>query len=243
MKTHILETNDYSIFSSITGNRNISVLKINKLVKDINSGFNMLPYCPIIVSKTTDDKFSIIDGQHRFEASKETGNPIYYVICDTLSLNKIALLNSRGDKWKPSDFLNCYIKIGIPDYIKLKSITDKYKVSIKVAVDLLMFNKANTGKPSDAFQSGEFKCKYLEETEHLLDLSISLFGRYVFTMDRHLLAAIQKLIASGKCDFDILSKKIGLKPVNMNKNADTKSYLRNIEDIYNYKNSKRQVLY
>lgn len=241
IKIEIEQTEDYSKFDVIMGNRNISKVKIDKICNDIKDGFNMLPYCPIIVSEG-ENKLKIIDGQHRFEVSKKTSNPVYYVICNTLTLRQIALLNSRGDKWKVSDFLQCYIKLGIQDYSTLTRVMDKYKISVRVAADLLMFNqaKANSG---DVLQSGEFKCNYLEEVNVLLDLVQSIFHTYKFSMDRYLIAAVQTLQKKGLCDFEKLKTKIAAAPMIMSKQTDPKSYLNNIEAVYNYKNSKREIIF
>ncbi len=45
----IQESTNYENFVSVTGNRQVNQKKIQRIVDDIESGFNMLPYCPIIV--------------------------------------------------------------------------------------------------------------------------------------------------------------------------------------------------
>ena len=242
MNTQIVQTNDYSLFESITGNRNLSQTKIEKICNDIANGFNMLPYCPIIVSES-DGKFQIIDGQHRFEVSKKTQNPVYYVVCETLTLKQIAQLNSRGEKWKPQDFLNCYIKLGISDYEHIREVMDKHKVGINTAINLLMYNKHVETKSTEVFQSGDFKCNYLQETHDLLTLVDSLFGRYTFSKDRYLIGAVQAIQKKGKCDFDRLRTKIAASPIMMDKQTDVKNYIYNIERVYNFKSQTREVIY
>lgn len=240
----ILQTKDYSKFQKIIGNRNINNSKIDKIINDINEGFNMLPYCPIIVSQDKKaDKFNIIDGQHRREISERTGNPVYYVICDTLNLKQIAQLNSRGEKWKASDFLSCYINLGIEDYKDIVLIMNEFSVNIKVTIDLLMYFSHQESKSTDVFQSGEFKSIYKQETRELLILVNDLFGRYTFSKDKYLIGATQKLLKLGLCDFEVLKDKINQSPMMMDKQADVKSYIYNIERVYNFKNSKRQVIY
>ncbi|WP_298119327.1 hypothetical protein [Flavobacterium sp.] len=240
----ILQTNDYSKFQKIVGNRNINNAKIDKIINDINQGFNMLPYCPIIVSldKKT-EKFNIIDGQHRREISERTGNPVYYVVCDTLSLKQIAQLNSRGEKWKPSDFLSCYINLGIEDYKDIVLIMNEFGINIKVTIDLLMYFSHSESKSTDIFQSGDFKTNYLKETRELLALVNDLFSRYTFSKDKYLIGAVQKIKERGKCDFEVLKAKISLAPVMMDKQVDLKNYIYNIERVYNFKNQNRQVIY
>jgi len=237
----ILQTTDYSLFEPIVGNRTLSRVKIDKIVADVQGGFNMLPYVPCIVVPHG-DKMGVVDGQHRREVSRLTNNPVYYVVCHDITLKQIAQLNSRGEKWKAVDFLNCYIALGAADYLKLKPVMSEYGISISVAVALLMFNKPQE-RSLDLFQDGEFKCNYEAEAIELLNLCKSLFHRYVFSVDRNLIAAVQAIHKKGKCDFDRLRDKISAAPMVMDKQKDMKNYIYNIEKVYNYGKQNRDVIY
>jgi hypothetical protein len=237
----IQQSNNYQDFGNIIGNRVLSPSKIEKICNDVNNGFNMLPFCPIVVSEQ-EGIFHIIDGQHRFEVSKQTKNPVYFVICNTLSLNQIAQLNSRGEKWKPQDFLNCYIKLGIKDYERVLEVMHKHKIAIKLSIDLLMYYNPKV-KSTDTFQSGAFECNYFEETDSLLTLTENLFGQYRFSKDRNLIGAVQELLKQNLCDFEKLKNKISEAPMVMDRQASVKLYMSNIERVYNHKNSIRQVIF
>lgn len=230
-ETIIYKTNDYDNFHAINGNRVLSRAKVDKIASDINGGFNMLPYCPIVVSEKQ-EKFFVIDGQHRLEAAKKLNIHIYYVICNEISLKQIAMLNSRSDKWKASDFLNCYINLGIVDYNDISNIMKEFKINIKVATDLLMFYNIK-GNSTDAFRSGEFKSNYLDETCELLVLVEKLFGMYSFSKDRHLIGAVQAIYKKGVIDWERLKSKIKTKPMIMDRQTDVKQYILNIERLYN----------
>ena len=234
---------EYNKFASIIGNRNLNMNKIDKICNDVSGGFNMLEYYPIIVY-VDNDLFKIIDGQHRFEVSKRTENPVYFIICNNITLKQIAILNSRGEKWKATDFLNCYIKLGIKDYQDVRSLMASHHINIKLAIDLLMDFKHHGGQPSsEAFQDGNFKSNYMKETIELLDLINSVFGRYKFCFDRYLVGAVLKLQSIGKVDFEELKSKIDMAPMMMDKQGDLKGYLNNIERVYNYKNSIRKTIF
>lgn len=237
----IKQTSDYGLFQNIVGNRVLSSTKIEKIINDVDEGFNMLPFCPIIVSEK-EGLYYIIDGQHRYEISKQTQNPVYFVVCNTLTLKQIAQLNSRGEKWKPNDFLNCYIKLGIKDYERISEIMNKHKIAIKLSIDLLMYNNPKV-KSTDTFQSGGFECKYFDETDSLLTLTDQLFGHYRFSKDRNLIGAVQELLKQNLCDFDKLKNKIAEAPMIMDRQASVKLYMSNIERLYNHKNSIRQVIF
>jgi hypothetical protein len=243
MNTGIESTTEYHKFASIVGNRNLNMSKIEKICNDVANGFNMLAYYPIICYKDN-DLLKIIDGQHRFEVSKRTETPVYFIVCENISLKQIAILNSRGEKWKPTDFLNCYIKLGIKDYEDVRTLMNSHHINIKLAVDLLMDFKHHVGQPStEAFQDGNFKSNYLTETIALLDEIGEVFGRYKFCYDRYLVGAFLKLKSVGKTDFEELKAKIDMAPMMMDKHVDLKGYLNNIERVYNYKNSIRRTIF
>lgn len=239
----ILKSKDYDQFSTITGNRVISKKKIDSLVSDIKSGLDLLEYCPIIVYKS-EDGLMIVDGQHRFETSKKLARPVYYVVCKELDLKQVTLLNSRSDKWKTKDFLNCYIQIGIEDYKILGAFVARWGVGYTTAVDLLMVGRVNGQKNSmEKFRNGEFKCKHLELAEEIVGLTKDIFDRYVFSTDKYLIAAVHELKKVGKCDFEILKEKVNSAPMLMDKQNSWKDYIYNIERVYNHQNHKRIVIF
>ena len=231
---------DYKKFATITGNRVLNQRKIEKIVADIEGGFNMLPYCPIVVSENK-GKYLIIDGQHRYKVSVATNNPIYYVVCEGLNLKQIAVLNSRSDKWKTTDFLNCYINLGIKDYEILRDMTEEFSMPISTVADLLMLNHCKA-KTTEAFQNGEFKCLHTEETKILLTAVTQLFGKYVFSKDKNLISAVQQIMKKDKCDLEKLKLKLKSAPMMMDKQGNVKNYIYNIERVYNFKTQTREYI-
>lgn len=234
-------TKNYEVFETIVGNRVLNQKKIETICKDISEGLNMLPFYPIIVSENKTGIFSIIDGQHRFEISKKMNGNVYYVICNKLSLKQIAQLNSRGQKWSINDFLNCYSKLGIEDYVELKSISLLHKIPVSTAGSFLMDNKPKSDF-KEQFESGNFKINHLQSTEKLFTLTEELFGQYKFSKDRYLFGAVQKIQEKGICDFEKLKLKIQQAPMIMDKQSDIKNYAYNIERVYNFKNSIREAI-
>ena len=69
----IHQTTDYSMFQTLEGNRNLNKLHLKRLKNSFQKKYLL---SPIIVN----EKFEIIDGQHRFEAGKQLGLPINFLI-------------------------------------------------------------------------------------------------------------------------------------------------------------------
>jgi hypothetical protein len=116
-KTHtplfrLHETKDYTEFSYYSYNRKIDNKKVARLKKSILETGQVIS--PIIV----DYKGRIIDGQHRFQALKELGLPIFYLVRKLNGKLFKYLIESNNvlDKWKQFDFAKLYAESGIKNY-------------------------------------------------------------------------------------------------------------------------------
>ena len=237
----IEESLEYDNFQTITGNRTINQKKVDRLISDIQSGLNLLPYCPVVVYPEG-TYWMIVDGQHRYEAAKSLGHPIYYVVCESLSLQDIAKMNSKSDKWTLHDFLQCYLKIGSADYTILENYLQYYKFNFAASCSLLMYGTVNRSA-LDHFRNGTFNVNFQDKAEGVAKKVLSLFGRYKFFNDKNLIHAVMKLEEFGECDWEILGEKIKSQPNAMDKQLSWKGYAANIEKVYNYRNNKRVAIY
>ena len=81
-------------------------------------------------------------------------------------------MNSRSDKWKNRDFLECYIRLGVKDYEVLFEFIQEYDIIYSAAVDLLMYGKVKGPKDSmDKFRDGEFEVHFQEKAEEITALT------------------------------------------------------------------------
>jgi hypothetical protein len=112
-------TKDYFLFKSIDGNRNKNLLHINRLKKSMQE-------CYLFTVIIVNEKYEIIDGQHRFDVIEELKLPLNYIICKGYGLNEVHRLNTNSKTWNADDYLEGYCRLGYIDYItelmiKLKS--------------------------------------------------------------------------------------------------------------------------
>lgn len=78
--------------------RNMSVCYGNSIKQ-----LDLTEYLPIIVEEET---YNIIDGQHRFEACKLLGKPIYYTVIPKEQADKaMIILNQYQRQWRQEEFL------------------------------------------------------------------------------------------------------------------------------------------
>lgn len=243
----VYRTSDYSIFSRIKGNRQLNANKIRKMVRDIKNGQDLLSDFPILTTNGG-TRLEVIDGQHRLEAARQTKKPIFYIIrSHSMELDRMARFNSLQEKWKPSDFINCYIEKGVSDYKKLQDFLDSYGVPISVALNLLHYGVTGgdvgvKDDISEMFRKGEFRVKHMKQAVEIIT-ECKKFDAFTGWNTRPFIVAISKILGADKCDFDELVDKFNSDHRQMARHANAKGYLTNLEQIYNKGYSKRRVIF
>lgn len=233
---------DYDKFKTLEGNRTIVPRKIKKLKESIQNGLDLVKYCPIIVN----DKFEIIDGQHRFEVCKELGKPIFYVmLIDEVHVKQVAELNNNTDKWKALNYVECFEKQGSKDYKILHNFMDLTGYNYSIAAGLLMKNSiADCGTVVINVKAGNFKVKF---ENACMSFSLWINGvnkKFIIApKSRSFVGAMKVLYDSNKFDIDVFNKKLELCGEELKSQATIKNCLYRIEEIYNFKNKIRVTIY
>ncbi len=101
MGTPIIEsTENYTLFKTIDGNRKVRSAHVKKLKESIVIDPRTILFAPILVN----EKYQVIDGQHRLEAIKQLGLPVYFIRHKGLGLDIVQKLNSNAKQWQPIDY-------------------------------------------------------------------------------------------------------------------------------------------
>ena len=233
---------NYKMFKFIKGNRPLVATKVKKLIADYESGLDLFPYCPILINK---DNY-VIDGQHRLEACKKLKLPVYFIIIPQVTILQIAQMNATATRWKASDFFNCFIETGNPDYTTLQLFKEKYSLSINQAVSLLMFGvAAGGGSPAEQFRTGKFVVNHAERANKIMK-AVNDYNQVAdkqILTDRDFIRCIQVLLSSDLYKHKDVVEKLNRIKCKIEKKASYKDYIFQIEALFNTKNSKRQVLY
>lgn len=189
----IRKTYNYGIFHEMQCNRDVKSVKA--LQGNIET-FDLTPYVPIIVS----ENMEIIDGQHRFEACKALGKPIYYIVYKGEYSPEQAMiaLNTVTKVWRQEEWFQYYVKIGSENYLKLKAMSDKYDLGI--SNNILLFSNGKTN--ATLFKRGKLiddSQYYARVYEFVKDLQIP------FRTYRPFIAAVLRFIENN----DSQPRKIG----------------------------------
>lgn len=239
--TCIYFSKDYKQFKFITGNRVINEAKIRRIIKDIDNGLDMLKYCPIVV--TSDMR--IIDEQHRFFVAKTLKKPVYYVVANEITLRDIAAINSRTERWKPIDFVRCYVENGNANYKIIEHFVTEYKLPVSAAL-LVLTNGFTANNFSQhilrQFEAGEFVVKQHDEAKTIVEYA-ARFDAFPGHTSGQFLKAISALFKAAKFDEDTLIKKYFDNTEALTPQSTHKGYLNKLEEIYNHRNQKRYPIY
>lgn len=226
----IKSTTNYSFFGYVGGNRDLDKGHLSRLEKSISKK-NMLSANPILVNKNME----IIDGQHRLEAARKIGVPIYYIVLDGASLEEVVILNSNMKNWRLIDYIKSFSKLGRDDYTQLLSFIEYYSFPPSVAVHLLSGDKIGAGGPKGV-KEGKFKVRSYDRAVEFADKYVRLrdkLGRFANTRD--FIRALVSVLDNKEVSFDRLSKKFDLYGYKLKRRDSVNDYLRDLEEIYNYK--------
>lgn len=224
---HVYTTRDYSLFTSIDGNRNKNLLHINRLKKSIEENY-------LFTVITINEKYEIIDGQHRFEVIKELKLPLHYIICEGYGLNEVHVLNQISKTWNSDDYLNGYCNLGYIDYLKYREFKDLYGFGHGECVTLLSGKNTDVEKLS-VFHQGKFKIGNYSQACKIADNILRVAPFYQGYKRRSFIYAMIILLKNKNFDFEEFLHKVKSQPLSLVDCTNQTNYISLIEDIYNYR--------
>ena len=232
MLMQVKETKNYSMFTTIGGNRPLNELHLNRLKKSMEEE---LLISPIIVN----EKHEVIDGQHRLRISSELKLPLRYIVAEGYGLNEVHRLNQNSKNWTMTEFIDGYADMGIKEYIYLKDFLDRTDLNISSALALL---SSDTGKNINDIKNGTWKAVHQERAETIADW-VNIIKQYHNGATRQVFVrALIKLYNNENFEFSHLIGKIALQPTSLVPCVNTEQYLTLLEDIYNYRNRNKVSL-
>jgi len=157
----------------------------------------------------------------------------------------IAKINSNTEKWTQQNYINCYISQGNEHYKKLQLFLSTYKINVSTSLHLLTSgNPGNEGSNTELtenFQHGKIQVTYWEESVALAD-DCKRFSTFPSWTDRSFVVAIYRIKKAGLITIDELYESFTKCPEMLVKNHSYKAYVNNLEQIVNFRKSKRIVI-
>jgi len=223
-------TTDYFLFKPIEGNRNKNLLHINRLKKSMAETYL---FTVIIVN----EKYEIIDGQHRFDVIQELKLPLNYIVCKGYGLNEVHILNQNSKTWTSDDYLDGYCKLGYKDYLKYKEFKELYGIGHYECMWLL--NGSQLSNPTQVFFTGDFKIKNYNEACKIIEKIMIVEPYYQEWKRRSFILAMLQLFKNPNFELTEFLQKLKLQPTALSNCSTTNQYVSLIEEIYNYRRREK----
>lgn len=239
--TEVLVTKDYSLFKTIDGNRMINQLHVDKLAESMSEKQLVTP---IIVN----EKFEIIDGQHRFTAVQLKDLPIYYIVCPGYGLADVHRLNERSNDWKLKDFLEGYSVFAekdsrFQDYVILKQFIEENKISPAMGIFLTKGDQ-NEQDATVEFKNGYYRVRELDLAQLFLnrleDFATHFQERYKTSV---FMKAFKIFSSSKKYNHDNMIKKLEYMSGYLMNRSTIGQYVELLCDIYNTRVTERNRIH
>ena len=225
----VMKTKDYARFKTLGGNRQLNELHLKRLLTSVMVK-NLLFANPILVN----EKFEIIDGQHRFAVCQDLGFPIHYLLVENLGLSDVQTLNANTKNWKLEDYIDGYCDMGLQEYCYLKS--KMTKTGLGVSTLLAIFAAGGTsGQTMYGVKEGELKLLHKNRGLVLLEWIKNWLNFYPGADRRTFVLALVQLYNVQEYNHEKMMQKIQYQSTKLVDCTNTKTYLALLEEIYNYK--------
>jgi len=225
-------TTDYFLFKPIDGNRNKNPLHLSRLKKSLSSNYL---FTVIIVN----EKYEIIDGQHRFECISQLKLPLHYVVCKGYGLNEVHVLNQNSKTWNADDYLTGYCNLGNENYLTYKKFKEKFELGHNECMAMLTGFNAGGGNLFDIFKNGLFVVTHLQEATKRAEKIWMFKDIYDGFKRRSFVYALLALFSKEQFEFTEFLQKVKNQPAALTDCNDSNSYLSLIEEIYNYRRREK----
>lgn len=227
----IYQTYNYDLFKIMDGNRMVHPGHLHRLKKSVEEKLLIIP---IIVN----EKYQVIDGQHRLEVFRQLNYPVHYIINAGYGIKEIQKLNTHMKNWNVDDYLKCYCGQGIEDYVQYKEFRAKYGFGHQETLAFLMGSTSNFSK---IFNDGNLKIKSLEDAE-IAAQKVSQFAEFYKDYRRKsFVFAILSLLKHPEYDHKEMLDKVAMQQSELKRCANTEQYLSLLEKIYNYHRKGKKV--
>ena len=235
--TEIRKTNNYSMFKNMLGNRELKDKNYRKLLKSMNEK-------QLIIPVLVNEKFELIDGQHRYNACKTLGLPLYYYVIPGYEIEDVKRANLVSCNWGPDDYLNLHFQLNKQEYVNLKDIMKKNNLKVGQVLEMVsVLEGKDYARIKLCFEDGTFEINNpMQIQKFLTDLadfkSLKEYTTSKFTK------AFLKLYKYESYDHDHMKRKLKTLSHKLKKQTSLNEYISMlVNDIYAFGSSNAKFKY
>jgi len=226
----IQSTTEYGRFKTMHANREQTRGHIERLKEAFVEYGNLTKVQPILVNQD----FEIIDGQHRFTAAMELGEPIYFTVGQGLGIREARSMNILHNSWTTDDYARSYANSGDASYSRYMKLREEFP-QFGHSIVLNVVHGAEKSGAFREFRNGDFvltpeqfeqariKLVELEQVSELVTMGHQKEFNY----------AILKCMNAPGFEMSRLLAKLKLYGPTLQRYANAVDYLRALEEIYN----------
>lgn len=233
----IRTTDNYSMFSLVFGNRKINYAHVKRIKQSMSE--NCL-FTPIIVN----NKFQIIDGQHRFMALSELQKPVHYIVVNGYGKTEVQIYNVNNSNWRKTDYLKSFMEEGNDNYIRFNSFMTMYPdLSMSHCIKLLSgYNSTDRYSTIDGikttmkdFESGNFVIKDIDEAHQRAKMILEFKPFFKHYNHNAFVLALLWLFDHPEYNHAEMIKKVSWQEGSLKICKTKQQYIEILEAIYNNK--------
>lgn len=238
----IYETKEYDQFRKMDANRQVRERHVKALMQSIKSYGNLLDLYPIVVIQKN-GHLEIHDGQHRLEACRRLGEPVFYIVDkeNRLSIQTVRATNARQEKWSSGDYLDSFCEQGLQPYLELRAFLKKYPMGITYAVRVA--SGGTRSRVMFRFKVGLMKLDDIDFAEQL-GASVRDMSEFVVKpWSAQFMSAVAMLLRNPHYDHDRMLLKLREVGYIEDPKPDSLEWANELERIYNYRVHKHVVTF
>lgn len=224
----IQSTQDYTLFKRIKGNRAVNKPHVSRLLEAIKGTPEAIRYNPIVIN----EKYEVIDGQHRLDAIQQLTLPVYYIKEDGLTLENVQSLNAMSKPWSPMDYARSFAELGNENYITYIAFKERFKLNHDILMRYLALDNPVTGT---SFKAGMFKVMDVKLSEYYCQELLDIGQYYERYNIRSFALGLLSVMQSSEYDTKRMMHQMKKYGDQFQEQSLPNDYSRELERIYNFK--------
>lgn len=234
---NIMVTENYDMFKKIGGNRKINKANYAKIVKSMKEEQLIIP---IVVN----ERYEIIDGQHRYTACKDLGKPIYFYMVRGYGLEQVKRANIASSNWKKENYLDMFVAEGNEVYKEFEEIKERYDLNISNLLKIFaIVQEKQSARVGYEFENGTFTLDGKMEVLRFLT-ALEDFNFFKFYKSNNFLIAFTRLYFKSEYDHDKMKTKLITHRNSLEKRSTSDEYLVLLcNRIYSFGVTKNPIYY
>jgi|AntRauTorckE5430_2_1112549.scaffolds.fasta_scaffold24246_1 hypothetical protein len=236
-------TTDYAKFKDLAGNRTINPLHVKRLGRSFKEDYLL---SPIIVN----ERFEIIDGQHRFAAAQAERLPVNYIMAEGYRLPQVQRLNTGTSNWRKVDYLRSYADLGILPYVQMRRFMEEFPQLGIAACECLLTqnvhganNKQHENGGSKArkkgFQNGDLEIVDLDFAYEAATKIVKMAPLYDGFNRTTFVRAVSLLMQKAVFDVDFFISKLDTNTGRFGHRGSIGEYVELVEELYNFRSRSK----